>query len=180
MYGATVDNENSIFLRTQQLYREELAENVAFGTGGRLLAGPNYLPDYQEKLIQLGIPKKAIIPVQITAQLAHTHTEAEAHISYAKEQEWKKVYLVGSFVHQFRVVVNTVSIVLKNYPKLKVFSQPGFRLPWMEENTLSQTSQKRKRYQDVEDEWKRIETYHAKGDLVSAPQVLNYLNNRDQ
>lgn len=180
MYGETQDNESSIFLGVKRLYEKSLVEKVTFGQGGKLITGQDYLPGYQEKLTQHGIPPEAIIPIQITEALACTHAEALAHIAYAKAQQWKNVCAVATPFHQFRAFVNTISIVLKNYPELKVFSVPGEHLPWTEVALHSQFIERGKRFQLVEKEWGRIEAYHAKGDLVSARQVLDYLNQRDQ
>jgi len=180
MYGQTKDNEDSIFLGVKRLYEKNLAERVVFGQGGKLVTRQDYLPDYQTKLIQLGIPSEAIIPLQITEALAHTHTEALAHIAHAKMRQWKNVYVVASPFHQLRAFVNTVSIVLRQYPELKVFSVLGTHLPWMDKAIHSQNVESGKRFELIQNEWKRIEAYHAKGDLVSARQVLDYLNQRDQ
>lgn len=180
MYGQTQDNESSIFLGVKQLYEKRLFKKVTFGQGGKLATGQDYLPGYQEALNRLGIPTEAIIPIQITEALAHTHTEALAHVAWAKKQEWGNVYVMASPFHQFRAFVNTISIVLCQYPKLKVFSIPGEHLPWTQVALHSQFVESGKRCDLVEKEWKRIEAYHAKGDLVSARQVLDYLNQRDQ
>jgi len=180
MYGETQDNERSIFLGVKQVYEKNLVKKVTFGQGGKLITGQDYLPDYQAKLIQFGIPKEAIIPIQITQAMAQTHTEASAHIAYAKAQQWKNVYVVASPFHLFRAFVNTISIVLHQYPKLKVFSSLGAHLPWTQVALHSQFVESGRRCDLVAKEWQRIEDHHAKGNLVSAHQVLDYLNQRDQ
>lgn len=179
MYGQTQDNESSIFFGVKWLYEKKLIEKVVFGQGGKLSGGQDYIPGYQEKLTQFGIPKEAIIPIQITEAMANTHTEALAHIAQAKAQQWKNVYVMASPHHQFRAFMNTISIVLREYPKLKVFSILGKHLPWTQVALHSQFVEIGKRCDLVAKEWARIEAYHAKGDLVSARQVLDYLNQRD-
>jgi len=179
-YGQTADNERSVIEQCAFLFDQGLVNNVAFSTGGSLTTGQPWAPDYQAKLTDLGVFKQNIIPVRITAPKAHTHTEAIAFVDYAKEQGWESVYVTGSPVHQLRVFVNTVSIVLQKGVKLKVLSAPGTPLPWTQTAIHSQNVERGKRFELVLNEFNRIEAYHAKGDLVSARQVLDYLNSRDQ
>ena len=180
MYGQTESNENSTLQRACEILGKGLAKKVAFSQGAKLVGGEDWVPDYRTKLIKLGVPSDVIIPVQITSRLANTHTEAIAFVAHAKKQKWQKVYAIASPFHQPRAFVETVTIVLQEYPELKAYSKPGLSLSWTQEAIHSQNIVKGKRSELVRGEWTRVLAYYEHGDLVSARQVLDYLNNRDQ
>ncbi len=175
IYSQTEDNQEAVFLKAHELIQEGLVKCVAFATGGKLLGGPSWNPI--RKLLQF-FSNGELVPVEITAELMHTHTEAEAFIAYAKAHRWKKVYATAADFHQPRAFTNTVSIVLRDYPALRVFSAPGIHLPWMEEVAHSQKTVRDLRYKLFTGEYKRLNDYCDKGDLVSAQKVLDYLNCR--
>jgi len=180
LFGQTEYNEESVLSAAAALFKSGKVRIVVIGEGGCLVTGEIYkTPDWRGKLIKLGVPKERITTIQITSELAHTHTEAIAFVSHAKREGWKTMYVTSPAIHQLRAFVNTVSIVLQEYPELKVFNKVGTFLSWVEEAVHSQNIEKGKRYELVENEWRRVLRYHEKGDLVSAREVLSYLNRRD-
>lgn len=180
IFGQTSDNEKSVFIAAVNLFSRGKVKAIAFGHGGCLVSGEAYQPDWLKKLCELGVPEKSIIPIQINSKLAHTHSEALALISCAHQELWKTLYIISPAFHQIRAFVNTISIVLHNYPELKVFSKIGEPLPWIMEATHSQNITRGKRSELIFGEWRRILKYCAKGDLATAKQILAYLNERDK
>jgi len=181
LFGQTVDNEESVFTTAAELFMSGKVGKVAFGEGGQLVTGEIYqTPDWRGKLLNRGVPENAIVTIQIKAKLAHTHTEALALVEYAKVQGWKTLYVTSPAMHQLRVFVNTISIVLHEYPELKVFNKVGMPLPWAQEIIHSQRIERGTRACLVRAEWNRILRYYEKGDLVSAKEILDYLNRRDK
>lgn len=180
LFSQTEYNEKSVLDTAAALFKSGKVKTVAIGEGGRLITGKIFkTPDWREKLIKLGVPKERIKIIQITSELAHTHTEALAFVSYARQNGWKTMYVIASALHQLRAFMSTISIVLHAYPELKIFNIVGIPLPWTQEIVHSQYIEKGKRSELVKNEWERILRYYGKGDLVSAREVLDYLNRRD-
>lgn len=180
LFGQAPDNEQSVLQRAAELYHRGRASRVLFSTGGESVTGEPWRPNYLKQLIHLGVPEGAIVPVTIADKLAHTHTEALDFVNYAKQLGMKTVWATAQPLHQFRAMLNFISIVLKDMPELKAYSMPGAPLPWTQSVVHSQNIERGIRYDLVASEWDRIERYHAKGDLVSAKEMLDYLIKRDQ
>lgn len=180
MFGQTPDNESSILNRAVQLVSRDMVSNVIYSTGGVSVTGKPWDPNYQSQLISLGVAQDLIFTAQITERLAHTYSEASAFVTYAKSRGWRNIYVTAAPFHQPRAFLSTVSSILKNYPELKAYSVQGTPLPWTQVALHSQFVASARRCDLVRGEWERIEGYHASGHLVSARQILNYLNWRDQ
>ena len=76
--------------------------------------------------------------------------------------------------------MTAVTLALREYPELYLYSLPGKPLPWQEEVTHSQGEVLGTRAELIAGEMNRIKTYYAKGDLASVDEVLEYLNRRDR
>ena len=180
MYGQTESNEISTLGRASEIWRAGLAERIVFGRGGKLVKGDPWEPGYDSKLARLGVHSGAIIPVQITAELAHTQTEANSLVQFAQKEGWQRVYVVSSPFHQLRAFVGTVTAILRQGARLKAFSMPGLALPWTEEAVHSQNVVTGKRFKLLKGELDRMNAYYEHGDLVTAREALDYLDQRDQ
>ncbi len=110
---------------------------------------------------------------------ANTLTELTAMVNYIKEKGWKKIIITATPFHQLRAFITVVSVLLKEYPELKVYNQVGCPLDWNEPMKHSQNEPSAKRSDVIAKEIRRIHTYHEKGDLVDAETVLAYLDWRD-
>ena len=75
--------------------------------------------------------------------------------------------------------MTAVTVTLREYPELLIYSYPGEAMPWQEEVVHSQGTLKAKRRDLIQEELERIEKYQSKGDLASPEQVLSYLNKRE-
>jgi len=76
--------------------------------------------------------------------------------------------------------MTAVTVSIRAYPELLIYSYPGAAMPWQEEVVHSQGTLKARRRELIQNEMERIEKYQDKGDLASFEQVLNYLNRRDK
>lgn len=180
LFGETPDNEQSTLRRVAQLFYEGSVGKIAYSTGGVSVAGQPWAPGYRIKLINMGISEDSIVSLSIADKLAHTCSEALTFAAYAKEQSWQKVCVTAAPVHQPRAFLSFVSSILRSCPELKAFSAPGVPLPWTQVALHSQFIESGRRCDLTQNEWERIERYYASGDLVSARQALDYLNNRDK
>jgi hypothetical protein len=75
--------------------------------------------------------------------------------------------------------MTAITAALHIYPQLKLYSMPGYPLPWQQEVIHSQGKVIGTRSSLIASELTRIELYQQKGDLASVAAVLNYLNSRD-
>jgi hypothetical protein len=76
--------------------------------------------------------------------------------------------------------MTAITVVLREYPALKLYSHPAFTMPWQEEAVHSQGTLKATRSELIHMELERINKYQKKGDLASFDEILTYLNNRQE
>ena len=74
--------------------------------------------------------------------------------------------------------MTAVTVALREYPELLLYSYPAVAMPWQEEVVHSQGTLKATRSELIHMEFERINKYQNKGDLASFEEVLTYLNNR--
>jgi hypothetical protein len=109
----------------------------------------------------------------------NTLIEAEAMVRFAKSKGFRSLYIVAPPFHQFRAFITSVSVVLREYPELQVYSFPGETLPWDEKVVHSQGLVSGSRWSLINGEIERIVRYQEKGDLIPFNEVINYLNGRE-
>jgi hypothetical protein len=113
-------------------------------------------------------------------QPSHTGTEAQRFVRKAKEEGWKHAFVVAPPFQITRALVNNITFIIRYNVDLKVYAAPGPAEPWHEHALHSQGVQTLMRIDSVIGEWKRLNTwYDNELDLVSAEEVLNYLERRD-
>ena len=74
--------------------------------------------------------------------------------------------------------MTAVTVALRIYPQLLLYSYPAVAMPWHEYVVHSQGTLQATRSELLHSEWDRIDTYQKKGDLASFAEVLTYLANR--
>lgn len=177
LFGETFDNQHSVLDRAAKLYFHYGKTASLCIPGGNTHCG--YLGEsiWRDKLRLEDIPDSKIVSIALPEK-SHTHLEAIALIHYAKKNKWRKVAIVAPAFHLPRCFLNTISIVLQEYPELKVYACPGNYLDWDGIATHSQGILRAARSQLVAEEIERIRRYTAKGDLVPITKALEYLNAR--
>lgn len=110
----------------------------------------------------------------------NTLVDAKAMVRFAKLTNYKSIFIVTAPFHQLRAFMTAVTVVLREYPDLKLYSSVGYSLPWLENVMHSQGNTKDTRLNLIKRELERIEKYQQKGDLASIEEVLNYLNQRER
>lgn len=179
LFGETKDNQESVLRAGALLYLTGPAEKIAI-CGLKKSHGYPGAESWWEKLISLGVPEEDIYEISPAKDFPpSTHAEALGLARYAKSKNWKSVYVVAPPLHQLRAFVTTVTETLQEYPKLLIYSFPGMPQNWEEYIVHSQGIQKGTRSELLTEELKKIEKYYKKGDLVSAEEVLRYLDWRD-
>lgn len=134
----------------------------------------------RNQLLDCGLAPDLIetVPLHETPSL-NTLIESQALIAHAKENAFKTTIVVAPPFHQLRAFMTAVTVALRQYPALAIYSFPGTALSWTRETIHSQGLLKAPRRQLIEEEFARIRTYQQKGDLAGFREVLDYLDCRE-
>jgi hypothetical protein len=179
IFSETPDNEDSGIDMASFLHHKGKAELVT--VLGQVTPNSEYPRIWIKKLIERNVPRNAIVPVPFPEDIfAHTHTEAVQTVSYAKNNNWKMLYVTAAPAHLLRSFVEIVSVALRIYPKLRIYCKPGDALSWTERVDHSQSVGRGQRFDFVASELDKIKKYREKGDLASGKEILEYLNRRDE
>ena len=181
LFGQTPDNEDSVLTKAVEVYNQRRAKLIGFSTEKSGSAGYAGFQHWKDSLITADIPENIIVGINLLVlrENFNTLSEAEALIKEAKIRNWKKAYITAPAFHLPRAFITTISVVLREYPQLKVYSLVGIPLDWNERVRHSQGTTVGTRTELIMGELERIDRYHAKGDLVSLEKIFNYLGSRD-
>lgn len=189
LFGEMPDNEESPLLEGLRAYLLGDTLKVALLERIQVPHWPNQRQKWAQTLTTGGVQRENIIIIPVLKDWSfadpkkwplNTYSELVCAIEYAKIHQWKKIGVTAAPFHQLRAFVTAVSVALRLYPEIKVYSRPGNPLSWTQEVVHSQGILRATRSQLIKHELDRIERYHIKGDLVSAREVLDYLNQRDK
>ena len=179
LFGQTQDNEKSVFLSAQELVTHALVRRILISDALPKCGYPGG-NTWREDLKGLGIDSTVIeeVPVEPTNTL-NTLIEAEALIRHAKNKHYKSVIIIAAPFHQERAFMTAVTVAMREYPDLYLYSYPGRALAWEEQVAHSQGTVIASRAGLISGEQERIDKYQKKGDLASYSEVLAYLRKRD-
>ena len=180
LYCQTEDNHNSVFQAAQFLINHSYTSKLLI-LGADAESGYPGFEEWKRQLLQLGILTEQITSVnkEETSEL-NTLVESEALIRFTKKQSYGSIFVVAPPFQQLRAFMTAVTVSMREYPELLIYSHPGAAMHWQEEVVHSQGTLMAKRRELIQEELDRIEKYQNKGDLASYEQVLNYLNRRDK
>ncbi len=180
LFGETADNEDSVLKAGAFLYGMGPAEKIAICEAPKGYGYPGF-KNWQAKLIKLGIQPRDILGIPPAKDFPpSTDAEALGLVRYAKSKNWKSIYVVAPPLHQLRAFVSAVSEAVRHYPALKIYSFHGIPQKWEDHVVHSQGILRGTRSELLASELGRIEKYYRKGDLISAEDVLEYLDRRDK
>lgn len=179
LFAQTSGNQASVLAAAKQPLDQGLAPKVMMSKSGAKPGYPGF-EVWREQLLALGINDGQIQGIDIgdTPNL-NTLIEAQALIKFASQHGLTHLYVTASPFHQTRAFMTAVTVVLREYPRLKIYSYPGTVLSWHEEVSHSQDTVIAPRKDLIRAELERIEKYRRKGDLAHFGEVLDYLNRRD-
>ena len=179
-YGQERENTSSVAVRAVQLLNNGVTKGIAIPTYGNLEKYNWFYTFVRDMLLTQGTPERKIVPIPHPEEfsIAHSHTEAIGLARFAKTMNWKIVLVTASPSHQLRAFIETITAVLREHPHLLVYSVVGTTLPWTRYALHSQGVIGGKRFEVIPSELKKILAYHLKGDLCSAKEALDYLNQR--
>ena len=179
LYCQTKSNQQSIFQAAHFLLNNALTHRILiFNTKAK--SGYPGFTEWKQQLHQLGLSEEQIEGVlNKETSMLNTLIESEAIIRFARQHSYHSLFVVAPPFQQLRAFMTAVTVALREYPELLIYSYPGVAMSWQEEVIHSQGTLKAKRRDLIQEELERIEKYQSKGDLASSEQVLSYLNKRE-
>ena len=152
--------------KAADLFKNGWANKILFSGGICDYSYGSYpIVDVLPYLIELGIPETAII---LENKSLNTRDQAEFVIELAKKNNWMKLILVATHDHQYRAYLTFLKRILDVDKNILIFNAPVRNLPWFKETGWG------KRFNRLQDEFKRIELYKKKGHLASYKEVIIY------
>lgn len=179
LFGQTQPNQESVFATGRELAEQGRVQKLLISDcspkSGYLGAAA-----CRQAMIESGIPAGMIeeVPMEPT-EILHTLIESQKVVRFARAQGYRRLIVVSSPFHQERAFMTMVTVALREYPSLKLYSIPGAAQRWDEIVTHSQGKLRGTRAELIAEEQKRIEKYTAQGDLLPRAQILEYLRKRD-
>jgi uncharacterized SAM-binding protein YcdF (DUF218 family) len=179
LYCTTLDNQPAVFNTAKRLISQSVASRI-YVSAAPAMSGYPGVAQCRQELHKFGLTKEQIgcVPIRKGAAL-NTLVESEALIQFARDEGFGSLVVVSPPFHQLRAFMTAVTVTLKRYPKLAIYSAPGASLAWMQAVAHSQGTLQAPRRQLIQEELARIYTYQDKGDLARFEAVLDYLNHRD-
>jgi len=179
LYCQTKSNQQSIFKAALSLLNNSLTYRILI-LNTKAKSGYPGFTQWKQQLQQLGLYEEQIVGViKKETSMLNTLIESEAIIRFAKQHSYRSLFVVAPPFQQLRAFMTSVTVALREYPELLIYSYPGVAMSWHEEVIHSQGTLKAKRRELIQKELERIEKYYRKGDLVSPEQVLSYLDKRE-
>jgi len=178
-YCQTISNQQSIFKAALSLLNNSLTYKILI-LNTKAKSGYPGFAEWKQQLQQLGLYEEQIEGViKKETSMLNTLIESEAIIRFAKQHSYRTLFVVAPPFQQLRAFMTAVTVALREYPELLIYSYPGVAMSWQEEVLHSQGTLKAKRRDLIQEELERIEKYYSKGDLASPKQVLSYLDKRE-
>lgn len=151
---------------TAELYKNKYAPQiVAVGGASNREYGSFLSLELKQLLVEQGVPESAILAEE-TAM--HTKAETDRLMELAREHGWKRVLLVTSPHHQYRLLLTAVRSMRNAGLELTLMNAPA-PLSWFAENPWG------RRIDLLDGELERIHAYQEKGDIASFDQGIEYL-----
>ncbi|MEK7169299.1 MAG: hypothetical protein AAB377_01025 [Patescibacteria group bacterium] len=180
LFGETKDNQSSVLKAAGFLYSLGPVKKLGLCGMPEGFGYPGF-KNWRNELVEMGVKKEDIYSVPPSDKFPpSTDAEAWGLVDYAKNNGWKSVFIIAPPLHQLRAFVSVVSAVVKSKSNLLVYSFPGIPQSWEEHITHSQGILKGTRSELLANELAKIEKYYKNGDLISAAEVLKYMDERDK
>lgn len=180
LFTETSDNQGLVCSAGASLLRQGMADKLVICDAEIEHGYPGFykwLRDVCSRGVSDRKVEKTFLP---DSQGLNTHSESEVLVRYARVFRWDTVIVVAPLFHQPRAFLTLISVAMREYPELKVYSCPGMIDDWSQEVRHSQGVVSGPRWELLFGEWERIERYHQQGDLVSPDEALDYLDRRDK
>ncbi len=154
------------FQKAVELYNRGMVSKIIFS--GNIIDrdyGSYPFEEVKPFIISGGVPETDLIHED---KSLHTRQQAVEVVKMALEKEWKKLALVASHEHQYRAYLTFLREVLDTKSGLILYNAPVRNLNWFIDSGWGT------RFDRLEAEFDRIETYSAMGHLANADEVVEY------
>lgn len=179
LYCTTLDNQASVFQAARMLIGHSVASRI-YILEAEAMSGYPGGGHCRKRLREIGLSREQIACIPLKgAESLNTLIESQTLVRFFRDQGLGSLIVVSPPFHQLRAFMTAVTVALKWYPELSIFSYPGASLPWLDPVTHSQGTLTAQRRQLIQEELIRIDTYRNKGDLAGFQEVLDYLDRRD-
>ena len=174
----TKENQGSILKKCRATARRS-REPVILSNNVTAITGYLGASAWTSELLRMGFGALRIVTFDVHGP-ANTLTEMLNLVAFLKARALNLLRLTAWDIQQPRAFITLVSVLLKEYPELRVYNVPGFPLDPDEEAHGSQNEPLGRRAEAYAKEIARIHAYHANGDLVDMETVLDYMDRRDR
>ncbi len=180
VFQQTVENQDSGILAAVRMIKSFRVKTIAI-IDGETDHGATGFTHCERRVYDMGIESKCVTSIYMDKKIGvNTLSEAEHVVRYAKKERWSKIYITSTPFHMLRIFITMVSVAVREYPELKIYSLVGETQNWNENVRHSQGVLVGKRKDMIAMELAAIARYTKKGDLLPVEKVLEYLNDRDK
>jgi uncharacterized SAM-binding protein YcdF (DUF218 family) len=121
--------------------------------------------DVLPHILKTGFPSDKLIH---EARSLNTREQAVEIVKLAKTNNWKRLILIASNDHQYRVYLTFLKEVLVSDVPLVLYNSPVRTLKWFEETGWGL------RFNRLESEFEKIDTYTDLGHLATFDEAISY------
>lgn len=176
----TKSSQKAVFQTTKFLLGKSYASKVFILHTDAKSGYPGF-DKWCKQMQKSGIHRQQIEGVEIGETTSiNTLIESEALVRFALKRTYRSIVVVAPPFQQLRAYMTAVTVALREYPQLQIYSYPSVAMPWQEEIIHSQGTLKAIPSELIHAEFDRINTYQKKGDLSLFEPVLAYLNQRQE
>jgi len=178
LYCQTDGNQQSLFQTALFLIDNSFTSKILILQTEAKCGYPGF-SQWKGQLLATGLTEEQIEGVEIIElPILHTLIESEALIHFARQEGFTSLLVLAPPFQQLRAFMTAVTVAIREYPELLLYSYPAVAMPWQEEVVHSQGTLQATRSELIHMEFARINTYQEKGDLASFDDVATYLDNR--
>lgn len=148
------------------LYQQGWAKKIIFSGGIVDYEYGSYpFSDVLPHILKCGVPEGDIIHED---KSLNTREQAIEVVNLAMKNNWKRIILVATHEHQYRAYLTFLRVVLDINKDIILYNAPVRNLTWFTENPWG------KRFDRLEQEFDRIESYSLLGHLATFEEVIEY------
>ena len=178
LYCQTADNQQSVFRTAHHLIGSSHTSRILILKAKAKFGYPGFA-EWEYQLAQHGVYSEQLEGISYDVESGlNTLIESQSLIRYLKLKNYSSIFIVAAPFQQLRAFMTAVTVAIKDYPELLIYSYPGEAMPWQDKVHHSQGNLIATRQQLIKKELERIKRYQKKGDLASFGQVLGYLEKR--
>jgi len=179
LYCQTEDSQQAVFQAAVSCLEKSCTTKVLVLQSTAKSGYPGF-DKWCECLQKTGLSSEQIEGVDIGETVTlNTLIESEALVRFALTRGYRSILVIAPPFQQLRAFMTAVTVALREYPQLRIYSYPAVAMPWQEEVLHSQGTLRAIRSELIHAELERINIYQNKGDLALFEQVLVYLNKRE-